>query len=58
MSNKEDFYTVAEASDALGKSVPTIYRWMKLSRLRTEKNPVTHRLMVYKEDVSGLQKWI
>jgi hypothetical protein len=39
MTRRNDFYTVAEASDVLGRSVPTIYTWMKLSKLALQEKP-------------------
>jgi excisionase family DNA binding protein len=49
MSKKDDFYTVAEASEVLGRSVPTIYRWLQTGKLDHMKNPVTGRYLVPKD---------
>lgn len=54
MSKKDNYYSVAEASEVLGKSIPTIYRWMSGEKLQAKKNPVTRQYMILKEEVDEL----
>jgi excisionase family DNA binding protein len=54
MSKKDNYYTVAEASEVLAKSIPTIYKWMSSEKLQAEKNPVTGNYMILKTDVEEL----
>lgn len=58
MSKREDFYSVAEASEALGKSVPTIYRWLRDDRLVGIRNPLTGRYIILQADLESAQRWI
>jgi predicted site-specific integrase-resolvase len=61
MNKRDNYYTVAEASDVLGKSIPTIYKWMSTAKLHAEKNPVTGQYMILKDEAdelaSSLREW-
>ena len=54
MRERDRYYTIAETAKALGKSVPTIYRWVKGSKLQARTNPITGRLILAKDEVDKL----
>lgn len=54
MNKKNDYYTVAEASEVLGKAIPTLYKYLHSDKLNAVKNPVTGKYMILKTEVEEL----
>lgn len=54
MKERDRYYTIAEAAKAMGKSVPTIYRWIKGAKLHSGRNPITGRLILARDEVDKL----
>ncbi len=57
MSKRDDYCTVTEAATLLGKSIPTVYRYISTGKLPAIKNPVFGQLMIPKEDILEASEW-
>jgi excisionase family DNA binding protein len=57
-ANRGDYATVAEAAAILGKSVPTIYRWLKAGKLTAFRNPLSGRTLIPREELLEAAGWV
>lgn len=57
MRQRDNYYSVVEASEVLGRSIPTIYKWMHSGKLTAIKNPVDGRYMILKSEVDEKTEW-
>lgn len=58
MKQRDEYYTISEAAKVIGRSIPTIYRWVRSSKLPALRNPVTGRLIVNKEQSDELARQV